>query len=124
MKKEQTIPRPESPETKLLPKGIHPGFAKCEPQPNVHRCKLWVDIKKANPEHADYKGLLHLDGDAKAFVLLWCHYDGSLGLRLEMLRPSKRKPPANRADVVCDGDGAKRDAAYEKAKAKLAARKK
>jgi hypothetical protein len=113
----------EDTKSKTLPKGIHPGFAGLPEQPNVHRCKLWPHANKANPDYADYKGLLHLSDGSKAFVMLWCHEDGTLGLRLEMLR--KRKPPPPDGDGhAAKRDGGDVDAAYERAKAKLAARNK
>ena len=68
----------------LLPPGPHPGFSKLKSQPGVFRCRLRPETKKAKPEYADYRGTLFLANGAKAFVLLWTHQDGSLGLRLEM----------------------------------------
>jgi hypothetical protein len=70
--------------TNLLPKGLHPGFENLQPKPGVYRCKLYPDTKKKDPNHADYKGVLHLTG-SKASILLWVHCDGSLGLRLEKI---------------------------------------
>ena len=70
----------------LLPPGPHPGFRALKSQPGVYRCKLRAVASKAKPEFADYSGRLFLDGGQKASVLLWTHADGSLGLRLEMLK--------------------------------------
>ena len=42
------------------------------------------------PEFADYSGTLFLAGGQKASVLLWTHADGSLGLRLEMLKREEK----------------------------------
>jgi hypothetical protein len=69
----------------LLPPGPHSGFGKLKSQPGVFRCKLRPELNEAKPEHADYSGILQLDGGKKGRVFLWCHADGSLGLRLEML---------------------------------------
>jgi hypothetical protein len=73
----------------LLPAGPHPGFARLKSQSGVFRCKLRPETNKEKPEYADYKGLLQLEGGRKASVLLWCHADGSLGLRLEMIEKRK-----------------------------------
>jgi hypothetical protein len=73
----------------LLPAGPHPGFGKLTSKPGIYRTKLRADAAKEKPEHADYKGLLQLEGGRKASVLLWCHADGSLGLRLEMIEKGK-----------------------------------
>ena len=74
-----------------LPPGPHPGFGKLKSQPGVFRTKLWPVTQKKKAEHADYAGVLVLSAGAKAQVLLWSHSDGSLGLRLELI---KNKPPA------------------------------
>jgi hypothetical protein len=50
----------------LLPPGPHPGFGKLKSQPGVFRCKLRPELNKAKPEHADYSGVLQLDGGKKA----------------------------------------------------------
>lgn len=83
--------RPSAEETKptLLPAGQHPGLGKLVSKPGVYRTKLRADVAKEKPEHADYKGLLQFEGGRKASVLLWCHADGSLGLRLEMIEKRK-----------------------------------
>ena len=70
----------------LLPPGPHPGFGKLKSKPGVYRCRLRAVASKAKPEFADYAGVLHLDGGKKALCRLWTHVDGSLGLRLEMLK--------------------------------------
>jgi hypothetical protein len=72
-----------------LPAGPHRGFSKLQSKPGIFRCKLRPEPNKAKPEHADYRGVISLDGGKQALVLLWCHADGSLGLRLEL--PEKRK---------------------------------
>jgi hypothetical protein len=69
-----------------LPAGTAPGFAKLKSQPGVFRCKLWPCTDKKLPEHADYRGVLQMSGGAKAQIYLWVHADGSLGLRLEMIK--------------------------------------
>ena len=74
----------------LLPAGPHPGFAKLKSQPGVFRSKLWPIIDKTKPEHADYRGALVLSAGARANVLLWCHTDGTLGLRVELQKKDKR----------------------------------
>ena len=43
-------------------------------------------VHVALSNHADYSGLLQLDGGKKALARLWCHQDGTLGLRFEMLK--------------------------------------
>ena len=68
-----------------LPLGQHPGFSKLKSQKNVFRAKLRPQLNKAKSEHADYHGILQLDGGKKALVFLWVHQDGSLGLRVELL---------------------------------------
>jgi hypothetical protein len=75
----------------ILPPGPHPGFSRLKSRPNVYRCKLRAELNKAKPEHADYSRILQLDGGKKAFVRLWTHVDGSLGLRVELNPPEKRK---------------------------------
>ena len=70
----------------LLPLGPHPRFAKLKSKPGVFRCRLRPEFNKAKPEHADYSGILQLDGGKKALCRVWTHSDGSLGLRLEMLK--------------------------------------
>jgi hypothetical protein len=74
----------------LLPPGSAPGFAKLKSQPGVFRCKLWRVTQKKKTDHADYAGVLVLSAGAKAQVLLWCHADGSLGLRVELQKKDKR----------------------------------
>jgi hypothetical protein len=74
--------------TTLAP-GPHPGFAQLKSKPNICRCKLRADTAKVRPEFADYKGIMQFEGGRKASVLLWCHADGSLGLRLEMIENRK-----------------------------------
>src|ERR1700730_11823460 len=68
-----------------LPPGQHPGQAKLKSQAGVYRCCLRPDIHKRDEKHADYKGTIQI-GAAKCSVLLWCHLDGSVGLRLEKIR--------------------------------------
>ena len=70
----------------LLPPGSAPGFAKLKSQPGVFRCKLWPVTQKKKTDHADYAGVLTLSAGARAQVLLWTHSDGSLGLRLELIK--------------------------------------
>ena len=74
-----------------LPPVSAPDFAKLKSQPGVFRCKLWPVSQKKKAEHADYAGVLQLSAGAKAQVLLWAHNDGSVGLRLELI---KNKPNA------------------------------
>jgi hypothetical protein len=83
----------ETPNTKpnLLPPGSASGFAKLKSQPGVFRCKLRPVTQKKKTDHADYAGVLVLSAGAKAQVLVWVHSEGSLGLRLELI---KNKPPA------------------------------
>ena len=75
-----------------VPIGPHPhrGFGQLPSRPDIFRCKLRPEASKARPEYADYAGVLNMDSGRKALVRLWCHQDGSLGLRLE-LNPQKRK---------------------------------
>jgi hypothetical protein len=73
----------------LLPPGKHPGFSKLRSQPGIYRCRLRPEFNKVKPEHADYSGILQLDGGKKALARLWCHQDGSLGLRVELLKKGK-----------------------------------
>ena len=75
--------------TNTLPPGVHPGFSKLKSQKNVFRAKLRSEAHKAKSEHADYRGMLFLDGGKKALLLLWVHQDGSLGLRVELLPVSE-----------------------------------
>jgi hypothetical protein len=70
----------------LLPPGQAPGFSRLKSQPGVFRCKLWPVVNKRDPKHADYHGLLQLANSSKADVLLWIHQDGSLGLRVQLLK--------------------------------------
>jgi hypothetical protein len=72
-----------------LPLGKYPGFKNLKSQPGVYRCKLHYQANKTDPGHADYKGILHLTG-SKASVLIWCHSDGSLGLRLEKIEDRRK----------------------------------
>ena len=74
----------------LLPAGPHPGLGKLKSQPGVFRCRLRPELHKAKPEFADYHGMVFLDGGKKASALVWIHEDGSLGLRLEMLKAGRR----------------------------------
>ena len=73
---------------RLLPKGKHPGFSKLKSQAGVYRCRLFPDLKKRNPDHSDYRGILQLTG-SKAVINLWVQADGSLGLRLEKITERK-----------------------------------
>ena len=82
--------------TNLLPPGPHPGFAKLKSQPGVFRCKLWPIINKKEIPHADYRGVLVLSAGARANVLLWCHSDETLGLRVELQKKDKRPDAAIR----------------------------
>ena len=43
-------------------------------------------VHVALSNHADYSGLLQLDGGKKALCRAWIHGDSSIGLRLEMLK--------------------------------------
>jgi hypothetical protein len=70
----------------MTAEGPHPGFGKLKAKPGVFRCKLRPELNKKDPKHADYSGVLQLDGGKKALCRLWTHVDGSLGLRLEMLK--------------------------------------
>jgi hypothetical protein len=74
----------------LLANGKHPGFSHLKSKPGVYRCLLRPDIKKRSKEHADYKGVLPI-ANGRAYVLIWVHIDGSLGLRLEKIveRPNQ-----------------------------------
>jgi hypothetical protein len=76
-----------------LPPGPHPGFAKLKSQPGIFRTKLWPIAQKKKAEHADYAGRLTLATGAKAQVLLWLHSDGSLGLRLELIKSKPSGAP-------------------------------
>ena len=69
---------------KALPPGNHPGFAKLKSQAGVFRCKLRLETKKAKPEHSDYSGTLLMGKGERAFVRVWVHADGSLGLRVAL----------------------------------------
>ena len=71
-------------EPNLLPAGHHPGFAKLKSRLGVYRCKLRPVQVKRDPNHADYSGVLELT-NSKAFLYLWVHADGSLGLCLEKM---------------------------------------
>jgi hypothetical protein len=75
--------------TTLAP-GPHPGFGKLTSKPGVFRARLRPVSSKTKPEHADYCGVLQLAGGKKAFVLLWVHGDGSLGLRLDTNSADKK----------------------------------
>lgn len=70
----------------LLPPGPHAGFEKLKSQPGVYRCRLRPELRKRDPNHADYKGILELN-NCKALILVWIHADGTLGLRLEKITP-------------------------------------
>jgi hypothetical protein len=72
-----------------LPPGKYPGFSNLPAKPGVYRCKLWPELEKRDPNHADYKGVLQLTG-SKASVLIWVHTDGTLGLRLEKIENSRK----------------------------------
>jgi hypothetical protein len=74
----------------LLPPGSHPGFQHLKSKPGVYRCVLRPVKNKTNPDHADYTGILPLT-NSKAWVLIWTHRDGTLGLRLEKI-VEKRTP--------------------------------
>lgn len=77
------------PASRKLPPGQHPGFAKLPAKVGVYRCKLYYQATKAEPSHADYKGILELT-NSRAWVLVWVHSDGSLGLRLEKIEKKKK----------------------------------
>jgi hypothetical protein len=72
-----------------LPPGQHPGQAKLKSQPGIYRCALHPEIRKRDPKHADYRGILHLE-NAKCSVLLWIHADNSLGLRLQKIKEGSK----------------------------------
>jgi hypothetical protein len=76
-------------QARKLPPGEYPGFRHLKSQPGVYRCKLHFQADKADPGHADYKGVLQLTG-SKASVLVWVHADGSLGLRLEKIEDRRK----------------------------------
>jgi len=46
----------------LLPPGPHPALASSNPNPEYFRCKLRPETNKKDPAHADYSGVLQLDG--------------------------------------------------------------
>jgi hypothetical protein len=71
-----------------LPPGVHPGFQHLKSKPGVYRCTLRAVRNKTNPDHADYTGILELT-NSKAWVLVWSHRDGSLGLRLEKITENR-----------------------------------
>jgi hypothetical protein len=73
---------------KLLKPGQHSGFSHLTSKPGFYRCRLGPELRKAKPEHADYKGILPLSG-CKALILVWVHPDGSLGLRHEKITLTK-----------------------------------
>jgi hypothetical protein len=74
-----------------LAPGKHPGFGRLKSKPGIYRAKLWPQPNKARAEFADYRGTMPFEGGRKASVLLWCHADGSLGLRIELNPPEKGK---------------------------------
>jgi hypothetical protein len=76
-----------------LPKGQHPGFGKLKTQPGVFRGKLRAVAAKRDANHADYEGAIFLDGGRKAGVRLWVHADGSLGLRIALLKQRREQQP-------------------------------
>ncbi len=81
--------------TPKLSPGIHPGFDHLSPQVNVCRCKLWPVTTTQEEQQADYAGLLWLVPEKEAArVFLWCHGDGTLGLRVQKLQklPQKFRP--------------------------------
>lgn len=74
--------------------GTHPGLGKLKSKVGVYRCTLRRVLHKQNPDHADYKGVLPI-ANGKAWVLVWVHADGTLGLRLEKItEKSTRKEVA------------------------------
>jgi len=72
-----------------LPAGPHPGFAKLPSDPRIARCKLRAVTAKSDPNHADYLGTIHIAGQ-KATAMIWCHADGSLGLRIAFPRKGEQ----------------------------------
>jgi hypothetical protein len=78
----QPPPGVQSPPTTLT--GTHPGLGKLKAREGIYRCLLRRDLHKKNPEHADYKGVLSI-ANGRAWVMLWVHEDGTLGLRLEKI---------------------------------------
>jgi len=75
----------------LLPPDPHPGFQRLKSKPGVYRCLLRAVENKKNANHADYTGILPLT-NSQAWILLWVHKDGSLGLRLEKI--TKKETPS------------------------------
>ena len=107
--------------SKILPAGIHPGFDHLPPQLNVCRCTLWPVSEKQDERHADYSGLLWLiPGKQAARVFLWCHSDGTLGLRVQKLRrlPKKYRTPNPKPCGASDDRFAEALAKIEALKAK------
>lgn len=64
--------------------GVYPGFSKLPSKAGVYRCKLFHNTRKKHRNHSDYTGILQLTG-SKARILVWAHFDGSFGLRLEKI---------------------------------------
>jgi hypothetical protein len=71
-----------------LPAGKHPGFDHLKSEVGVYRCKLLPVVRKRDPKHADFSGILQLTG-SKARIFIWVHADGSLGLRLAKIQEQK-----------------------------------
>jgi hypothetical protein len=78
----------EKPQPGKLPPGVHPGFDKLPSEVGVYRCRLLRVIRKRDPKHADFTGILQLTG-SKARIFVWIHVDGSLGLRLAKIQERK-----------------------------------
>jgi hypothetical protein len=77
---------------KLLKAGKYPGFGRLTSKPGVYWCKLYPELKKAKPEHADYRGILQLTG-SKALVLVCT--------RRRLARSPARKDHSNlKPDVI------------------------
>jgi hypothetical protein len=75
----------------LIPPGAHPGTAKLKPEVGVFRATIRPVTDKKRATYADYAGVMELSAGARAQVLIWSHSDGSIGLRLELI---KNKPNA------------------------------
>ena len=85
--------------TKPLPPGIHSGLGHLKPHPGVYRCLLRRVRHKANPDHADYVGVLPLS-DSQAWCCIWLHADGSLGLRVEKLPAHQSRREKERVQAL------------------------
>ena len=84
-----------------LAPGKHPGFKHLKPKPGVYRCLLRRVRHKANANHGDYVGILRL-ANCQAWVVIWIHKDGTLGLRLEKLERKIRAKSSRHEHVgVC-----------------------